>query len=232
MTDGPGLPGIHASARDTGTAESGAIWPSARSGRNRHHGDDVRRASWTGLAAGIPRGVRGRCSGWSLRQRAAGRWARRCAPATAPRPYGRARQRASLLRRTDPDTRRCGWSGHGRGPTGHSLGGHVTALAREPHAEALRELGADEVLDYTKTSTSRSVDVILETVGTELNCHRGRPGKGGRMVTVGLCASALAAFAGSGPLRRTSTPSTRSPRSPPRTSRSSAAAPWASMWWP
>jgi NADPH:quinone reductase-like Zn-dependent oxidoreductase len=81
----------------------------------------------------------------------------------------------------------------------HSLGGQITALARERHAEALRELGADEVLDYTKTSFDQigRFDVILDTVGTELNCYRGRLGKGGRMVTVGLSASALAAIAAS-----------------------------------
>jgi NADPH:quinone reductase-like Zn-dependent oxidoreductase len=81
----------------------------------------------------------------------------------------------------------------------HALGGHVTALARERHAEALRELGADEVLDYTKTNSDQigPFDAILDTVGTELNCYRSRLGKGGRMVTVGLSASALAAIAAS-----------------------------------
>jgi len=81
----------------------------------------------------------------------------------------------------------------------HALGGHVTALARERHAEALRELGADEVLDYTETSSDQlgPFDVILDTVGTELNCYRGRLARGGRMVTVGLSASALAAIAAS-----------------------------------
>jgi NADPH:quinone reductase-like Zn-dependent oxidoreductase len=81
----------------------------------------------------------------------------------------------------------------------HALGGHVTALARERYAEALRELGADEVLDYTETTSEQlgPFDVILDTVGTELNCYRGRLDKGGRMVTVGLSASALAAVAAS-----------------------------------
>jgi NADPH:quinone reductase-like Zn-dependent oxidoreductase len=81
----------------------------------------------------------------------------------------------------------------------HAMGGHVTALARDRHAKALRELGADEVLDYG-TTTSEQIgpfDVILDTVGSELNCYRGRLAKGGRMVTVGLSAGALAAIAAS-----------------------------------
>jgi NADPH:quinone reductase-like Zn-dependent oxidoreductase len=81
----------------------------------------------------------------------------------------------------------------------HALGGQVTALARERHAEALRELGADEVLDYTTTSSDRigPFDVILDTVGTELGCYRTRLAKRGRMVTVGLSGAALAAIAAS-----------------------------------
>jgi NADPH:quinone reductase-like Zn-dependent oxidoreductase len=81
----------------------------------------------------------------------------------------------------------------------HAMGGHVTALARGRHATALRDLGADEVLDYG-TTTSEQIgpfDVILDTVGSELNCYRGRLAKGGRMVTVGLSAPALAAIAAS-----------------------------------
>ena len=81
----------------------------------------------------------------------------------------------------------------------HALGGRVTALARERHADALRDLGADEVLDYTKTTSEQigPFDVILDTVGTELNCYRGRLDKGGRMVTVGLSGGAIAAIAAS-----------------------------------
>ncbi|MEV6641389.1 NADP-dependent oxidoreductase [Amycolatopsis sp. NPDC051371] len=81
----------------------------------------------------------------------------------------------------------------------HAMGGHVTALARDRHAAALRELGADEVLDYGST-TSEAIgpfDVILDTVGSELHCYRSRLSKGGRMVTVGLSAPALAAIAAS-----------------------------------
>ncbi|VVJ17477.1 Oxidoreductase [Amycolatopsis camponoti] len=81
----------------------------------------------------------------------------------------------------------------------HAMGGHVTALARDRHAAVLRDLGADAVLDYG-TTTSDAIgpfDVIVDTVGSELHCYRGRLGKGGRMVTVGLSAPALAAIAAS-----------------------------------
>ncbi|WP_371673814.1 zinc-binding dehydrogenase [Streptomyces sp. NBC_00289] len=81
----------------------------------------------------------------------------------------------------------------------HAMGGHVTALARDRHAPMLTDLGADEVLDYGATTSDRigPFDVIVDTVGTELNCYRSRLGRGGRMVTVGLSASALAAIAAS-----------------------------------
>ncbi|MBE8518439.1 NADP-dependent oxidoreductase [Amycolatopsis sp. H6(2020)] len=81
----------------------------------------------------------------------------------------------------------------------HAMGGHVTALARGSHAAVLRDLGADEVLDYG-TTTSEEIgpfDVIVDTVGSELHCYRSRLAKGGRMVTVGLSAPALAAIAAS-----------------------------------
>lgn len=81
----------------------------------------------------------------------------------------------------------------------HATGGHVTALARDRHARLLTDLGADEVLDYGSTTSDRigPFDVIVDTVGTELNCYRSRLAKGGRMVTVGLSAGALAAIAAS-----------------------------------
>ncbi|MGW2053328.1 NAD(P)-dependent alcohol dehydrogenase [Streptomyces sp. NPDC001840] len=81
----------------------------------------------------------------------------------------------------------------------HAMGAHVTALARDRHARLLTGLGADEVLDYGSTTSDRigPFDVILDTVGTELNCYRSRLAKGGRMVTVGLSAPALAAIAAS-----------------------------------
>ncbi|MGW2051428.1 NADP-dependent oxidoreductase [Streptomyces sp. NPDC001858] len=81
----------------------------------------------------------------------------------------------------------------------HALGGHVTALARDRHARLLTDLGADVVLDYGSTTSDQigTFDVIVDTVGSELHCYRGRLAKGGRMVTVGLSAGALAAIAAS-----------------------------------
>ncbi|MBK3564210.1 NADP-dependent oxidoreductase [Streptomyces sp. MBT62] len=81
----------------------------------------------------------------------------------------------------------------------HAMGGHVTALARDRHAELLTDLGADEVLDYDSTTSEQigPFDVIVDTVGTELHCYRSRLAKGGRMVTVGLSPSAIAAIAAS-----------------------------------
>jgi NADPH:quinone reductase-like Zn-dependent oxidoreductase len=81
----------------------------------------------------------------------------------------------------------------------HAMGGHVTALARDRHAAALRDLGADEVFDYG-TTTSEGIgpfDVIFDTVGSELNCYRGRLTRTGRMVTIGLSGPAFAAIAAS-----------------------------------
>jgi len=81
----------------------------------------------------------------------------------------------------------------------HAMGCHVTALARDRHAELLTGLGADEVLDYGSTTSDRigPFDVIVDTVGSELHCYRSRLAKGGRMTTVGLSAPALAAIAAS-----------------------------------
>ena len=80
-----------------------------------------------------------------------------------------------------------------------AMGGRVTALARQRHTAALAELGADEVLDYTSTTSEQigPFDVIVDTVGSELSCYRSRLARGGRMVTVGLSAGALAAIAAS-----------------------------------
>ncbi|MBO3680172.1 NAD(P)-dependent alcohol dehydrogenase [Streptomyces sp. NEAU-YJ-81] len=81
----------------------------------------------------------------------------------------------------------------------HAMGCHVTALARDRHAKLLTDLGADEVLDYGSTTSDHigPFDVIVDTVGSQLNCYRSRLAKRGRMVTVGLSASALAAIAAS-----------------------------------
>jgi NADPH:quinone reductase-like Zn-dependent oxidoreductase len=77
----------------------------------------------------------------------------------------------------------------------HALGGHVTALARDRYAAALGDLGADRVLGYdADAEQTGSFDVIVDMVGSDLECHRRRLTRNGRMVTVGLSASALAAI--------------------------------------
>jgi NADPH:quinone reductase-like Zn-dependent oxidoreductase len=79
-----------------------------------------------------------------------------------------------------------------------ALGGHVTALAGEKHAPALRDLGADEVVDRATTADRLGpFDVVFDTVGTELGGFRGTLAKGGRMVTIGLSGAAIAAIAAS-----------------------------------
>ncbi|BDM74381.1 NADPH:quinone reductase (plasmid) [Streptomyces nigrescens] len=81
----------------------------------------------------------------------------------------------------------------------HAMGGHVTALSRSRHADALRELGADEVFDYGATTADQigPFDAILDTVGSELRCYRRRLARGGRMATIALSASSVAAIAAS-----------------------------------
>jgi NADPH:quinone reductase-like Zn-dependent oxidoreductase len=77
----------------------------------------------------------------------------------------------------------------------HAMGGHVTALARDHHARALAGLGADRVLGYDATpEQTGTFDVIIDTAGSDLECWRRRLTRNGRMVTVGLSASALAAI--------------------------------------
>ncbi|MEU6081365.1 NAD(P)-dependent alcohol dehydrogenase [Streptomyces sp. NPDC047108] len=80
-----------------------------------------------------------------------------------------------------------------------ATGAHVTALSRGRHAEALRELGADEVFDYGTTTPERigPFDVVLDTVGSDMNGFRRRLARHGRMATIALSASSVAAIAAS-----------------------------------
>ncbi|MFI5953127.1 NAD(P)-dependent alcohol dehydrogenase [Cryptosporangium sp. NPDC051539] len=80
-----------------------------------------------------------------------------------------------------------------------AMGGEVTALARENHAGAIRELGAAEVVDYRTTSADQlgEFDAIFDTVGTELSHFRRRLSPRGRMVTIGLSGPTIAAIAAS-----------------------------------
>ncbi|MEN0642326.1 NAD(P)-dependent alcohol dehydrogenase [Alkalicoccobacillus gibsonii] len=71
---------------------------------------------------------------------------------------------------------------------GKMLGAHVTALANEKHLTSLKKLGADEVYDYKKTSSTdlKKFDVVMDTVGTDLKHYRALLAKNGRMVTIGF----------------------------------------------
>lgn len=71
---------------------------------------------------------------------------------------------------------------------GALLGAHVTALASADDLDFLKELGADEALDYRTTSPSAlgSFDVVLDLVGTDLGAYRGLLGHRGRMFCLAL----------------------------------------------
>lgn len=72
---------------------------------------------------------------------------------------------------------------------GKALGATVVATARTPKHQALKELGADRVIDYTKEDFSDSVhaDVILDIMGA---AYLGKNVKalndGGRLIVIGM----------------------------------------------
>lgn len=71
---------------------------------------------------------------------------------------------------------------------GKAMGAHVTALVSAQHLDTVRELGADEALDYrvTKPADLGQFDVIFDTVGDDLGDYRKLLAKGGRMVAVAM----------------------------------------------
>jgi len=70
----------------------------------------------------------------------------------------------------------------------HALGAHVTALVGPQNLEFVKELGADEALDYTTTDpdTLGYYDVVFDTVGSHMGAYRRHLAPGGRMVTIAL----------------------------------------------
>lgn len=71
---------------------------------------------------------------------------------------------------------------------GKALGAHVTALVSARNLDWVRDLGADTALDY-RTTDLKDVgrfDVILDTVGTDLETYRRRLARHGRMVALAL----------------------------------------------
>ncbi|MEO3861744.1 NAD(P)-dependent alcohol dehydrogenase [Acrocarpospora sp. B8E8] len=69
---------------------------------------------------------------------------------------------------------------------GKAFGAHVTALAGPKNLDFVRDLGADEVLDYNRTDPSAlgAFDVIMDTVGTQHPAYRRLLAPGGRMVAI------------------------------------------------
>ncbi|MFF5230893.1 NAD(P)H-quinone oxidoreductase [Dactylosporangium sp. NPDC000521] len=72
---------------------------------------------------------------------------------------------------------------------GKALGAHVVTTAREGKHDALRELGADRVIDYTAEDFSETVkaDVILDIIGgAYLKGNVKALNEGGRLVVIGM----------------------------------------------
>lgn len=100
-------------------------------------------------------------------------------------------------------------------------GGRVTALASASTREAVLALGAEEVLDYREAAPEvlPEFDVIIDTVGSDLERFRSRLALGGRFVTItidfkhparGVLAVAGSAIHGSARIRQmVSTPGTK-----------------------
>jgi NADPH:quinone reductase-like Zn-dependent oxidoreductase len=67
-----------------------------------------------------------------------------------------------------------------------AMNGHVVGLASEQNADLVRALGAHEVFDYSSAtpSTIGQVDLILDTVGTDLSTWRRILRRNGRMATI------------------------------------------------
>jgi NADPH:quinone reductase-like Zn-dependent oxidoreductase len=67
---------------------------------------------------------------------------------------------------------------------GKAMGAHVTGLAGAANLDLVRELGADEAIDYRAPGNLGRFDVILDTVGTGLPAFRRLLGRRGRMVAI------------------------------------------------
>jgi NADPH:quinone reductase-like Zn-dependent oxidoreductase len=80
-----------------------------------------------------------------------------------------------------------------------ACGVRVSALASARHADALRDLGADEVLDrahidLADIAAAGPFDAVLDTVGTQLAGVRRAAGRHGRTVTIAISGPALGAI--------------------------------------
>ncbi|BCJ55415.1 oxidoreductase [Actinoplanes sp. NBRC 14428] len=77
---------------------------------------------------------------------------------------------------------------------GKHLGAHVTALVSTGAAERVRDLGADEAVDYRGDAVAGlgPYDVILDLVGTDLPAFRRMLSRDGRMIALALDPARLA----------------------------------------
>ncbi|NBE96064.1 NAD(P)-dependent alcohol dehydrogenase [Nonomuraea sp. KC401] len=79
-----------------------------------------------------------------------------------------------------------GGVGHVAVQLGRAYGAHVTALAGSGNLGFVRELGAHEAFDYATTGPADlgGFDVVLDTVGTDIDAYRRLLAPGGRMVSI------------------------------------------------
>ncbi|WP_234426972.1 NAD(P)-dependent alcohol dehydrogenase [Streptomyces niger] len=81
---------------------------------------------------------------------------------------------------------------------GKAMGAEVMGLARAESLALVRELGADEALDYRATTPADlgRYDVVLDTVGKDLPDYRRLLAPGGRMVAIAFDIDRIAASLG------------------------------------
>ena len=81
-----------------------------------------------------------------------------------------------------------GGVGHAAVQLGHAYGAEVTGLARAANHDLVRELGAHHTVDHRDVTPADlgRFDVVMDTVGTDLNAFRALLSPGGRMVTIAV----------------------------------------------
>lgn len=77
-----------------------------------------------------------------------------------------------------------GGVGHIAVQLGRAMGAHVTGLASAANLDLVKELGADEAVDYREPGELGRFDVVLDTVGTDPEAFRQLLAPGGRMVAI------------------------------------------------
>jgi NADPH:quinone reductase-like Zn-dependent oxidoreductase len=77
-----------------------------------------------------------------------------------------------------------GGVGHIAVQLGRAMGAHVTGLASAANLDMVKELGADEAVDYREPGELGRYDVVLDTVGTDPESFRRLLAPDGRMVEI------------------------------------------------